>query len=110
MPLSEDDQRALAQIELALSQDDPAFSSSIADKRFQRLQRRRILIPVLLFGVGAVLLVAGLVITDALLGVGLGVVFGALLMLASAAALFYRHRHQVLFRTSSEPAADRKLL
>ena len=95
MTLSEKDQRTLAQIEGTLRQDDPAFTATIASERFSRLQRRWIILPALLFTVGVGLLVAGLVTTAALLGVGLGVVFGAVLMMTLAVALFYRHRHQL---------------
>jgi len=56
MPLSEDDQRRLDEIEQSLTRDDPQFAARV---NVQSRRRRRVLGAVLGFAVGAVLLIAG---------------------------------------------------
>jgi len=64
MPLSEDDQRKLDEIERALYRDDPRFA---AGQSIDRLRRHRSITSVAAFLVGMVLLVVGLVTTSAIL-------------------------------------------
>lgn len=63
MPLSDEEQRTLAQIESALLQDDPEFTAEASIDRFQRRQRRVLAVTALLFVAGTVVLIAGLVTT-----------------------------------------------
>jgi len=64
MPLSEDEQRRLDEIERALYQEDPRFA---AGQSIDRLRRRRAITSVAALLVGTVLLVVGLVTTSAIL-------------------------------------------
>jgi len=82
MPLSENEQRTLDEMERALHVDDPAFS---ADVDLDRLQFRRLAIRFAVFLLGLVLLLAGAVMSAALLSVGVVTsVLGFLVMTASA--------------------------
>lgn len=90
MPLSDGEQRRLDEIELALRNEDPKFASTITIDHFRR-QRA--------FGAGALLLlgmvalVLGLVVTDALLWVGIVIgVLGFCAMVAAAFIFFVRSR------------------
>ena len=90
MPLSEDDQRRLDEFERALLRDDPRFA---ALQSLGRLQRRRMVAAGAVALVGVVLLVVGLVVTQAALLVGVIVsVAGFLTMVGGAAVLIRRHR------------------
>jgi hypothetical protein len=60
MPLSEDDQRKLDQIEQAPCQDDPQFAETV---NIDRWRRRRIALAGASFTIGMVVLIVGLVIT-----------------------------------------------
>jgi Protein of unknown function (DUF3040) len=64
MPLSEDDQRKLDQIEQALTKDDPRFAETV---NIDRWRRRRIVLACASFTIGMVVLIVGLVITQAVL-------------------------------------------
>ncbi|OLR94185.1 DUF3040 domain-containing protein [Actinokineospora bangkokensis] len=59
MPLSEHEQRLLDQIERALYAEDPKFASTVRGARLRRPSRRRRLLGIALFIVGAALLVLG---------------------------------------------------
>ncbi len=90
MPLSEDDQRRLDEIERALQRDDPKFA---ALQSLGRLRRRRMVAAGAVVGIGAVLLVVGLAVTQAALPVGVIIsVAGFLFMVGSAAVLIRRRR------------------
>ena len=67
MPLSEDDQRKLDQIEQALTKDDPQFAETV---NIDRWRRRRIVLAGASFTIGMVVLIVGLVITQAVLVLG----------------------------------------
>ncbi|WP_207841342.1 DUF3040 domain-containing protein [Williamsia soli] len=86
MPLSEHEQRMLEQIENALYAEDPKFASNVRSRRFGGSTARRRLQAAVLFIVGLVLLIGGLVV-DVMIGgfpiislVGFLVMFGAGLM------------------------------
>ena len=86
MPLSEGEQRRLDEIEHALKTDDPKFAASIA---IDRLRRHGLLFACGLFLLGMIALVVGLVVTDALLVVGIIIsVLGAVAMVAGVAMYF----------------------
>jgi hypothetical protein len=88
MPLSEDDQRRLDEIERALQRDDPKFA---AGHSLERLRQRRLVAAGAVVLIGMVLLVAGLAVTQAapLLGVIISVA-GFLFMVGGAAVLLRR--------------------
>ncbi len=83
MPLSEHEQRMLEQIENALYAEDPKFASSVRSRRFGGSTARRRLQAAVLFLVGLVLLVGGLVVDVQIGGfqivsfIGFLVMFGA---------------------------------
>ena len=93
MSLSDEDRRALDEIERALEREDPHFAATVSTDRFRRLRRRWVIIPGCLFLLGAVLLVAGLVTTHALLIIGIVISTVGVLTMAAGAALFLRHHH-----------------
>ena len=90
MPLSEDDQRRLDEIERGLQRDDPKFA---AGQSLERLRLRRIVAAAGLVLIGLVLLVVGLVVTNAapVVGVLIGVA-GFLVMVGGAAVTIRRRR------------------
>ncbi len=90
MPLSEDDQRRLDEIERALQRDDPKFA---AGHSLERFRQRRLVAAGAVVGIGVVLLVVGLAVTKAALPVGVIIsVAGFLFMVGGAAVLIRRRR------------------
>jgi len=87
MPLSEDDQRRLDEIERSLTRYDPQFAARVS---VQWRRRRRLLSAITGFAVGAVLLIAGLVTTHAVIVIGVIIaVAGLWAMVAAAGVLLY---------------------
>ena len=86
MPLSEDEQRWLDEIERALHADDPKFAAGHSVEGVWR--RRTAAAAVVLIGV--VLFVVGLVITPAALGVGVIISIAGFLVMVGGAAFFIR--------------------
>jgi hypothetical protein len=62
MPLSEHEQRLLDQIERALYAEDPKFASNVRGARMRGLYHRRRFQGIVLFVLGLLLLVAGVVL------------------------------------------------
>ena len=90
MPLSEDDQRRLDEIERALQRDDPKFA---AGHSLEPLRQRRLVAAGAVVLIGMVLLVVGLAVTQAALPVGVIIsVAGFLFMVGGAAELIRRRR------------------
>ena len=90
MPLSEDDQRRLDEIEQSLTRDDPQF---VARGSMQWRRRRRLLGALMCFATGAVLLVTGLVTTHAVIVIGVIIAVAGLgAMVAAAGILLYGPR------------------
>ena len=89
MPLSEDDQRKLDQIEQALTKDDPRFAQTV---NIDRWRRRRIALTGASFTIGMVVLIVGLVITQAVLVLGVITSIAGALTMTAAAAVFLRGR------------------
>jgi hypothetical protein len=90
MPLSEDDQRRLDEIERGLQRDDPKFA---ALQSLDRRRRRRMIAAGVVVLIGVVLLVVGLVLTNAAPVVGVFIsVSGFLFMVGGAAVLIRRRR------------------
>lgn len=77
MPLSEHEQRLLEQMERALYAEDPKFASSLRDGSGRRGNRRQVALGVLGVLVGLAVLVAGVAVSQELLGV-----LGFVIMLA----------------------------
>lgn len=86
MPLSEDEQRRLNEIEHALQADDPKF----ADHSIERAWRRRTLVAAAVVLIGVMLLVVGLVTTQASLAAGLIISIVGFLSMVGGAARFLR--------------------
>jgi len=89
MPLSEDDQRKLDQIEQALTKDDPQFAETV---NIDRWRRRRIALAGAAFTIGMVVLIVGLVITQAVLVLGVIISIAGALTMTAATAVFLRGR------------------
>jgi uncharacterized membrane protein HdeD (DUF308 family) len=90
MPLSEDDQRRLDEIERALQRDDPKFA---AGHSLERLRQPRLVAAGAVVLIGIVLLVVGLAVTQAAQVVGVIIsVAGFLTMVGGAAMLIRRRR------------------
>ena len=90
MPLSEEEQRKLDEIERSFHRDDPKFA---AGQSFERFRRRRVVAASAVVLIGMVLLVVGLVLTQATMVVGLIVsVIGFLSMVGGVALIIRRLR------------------
>lgn len=85
MALSEHEQRMLEAIERALYEDDPKFASSVDPAR---LRRRRPILSGILFLVGLVALVVGVIATQSILALGVAVSVVGFLVMVGAVALF----------------------
>jgi hypothetical protein len=87
MPLSEDEQRRLDEMERALQRDDPKFA---AGQSIERIWLRRTVAAGAAVLIGMALLFAGIVTTQAMLV--LGVIIGVIgfLCMVAGAALFTR--------------------
>ena len=82
MPLSWDEQRKLDELEQALRADDPTFDAGV---NFVRARRHRAIVGAVVALLGWVLLLAGVVATQSLLGLGVQFSFiGSVGMLAVA--------------------------
>ena len=105
MALSDAERRTIDEIEEALLREDPRFASSVSGERFQQLRRRWIVLPTLLFVLGAVMLVAGLVATHAVLVAGAIVAVVGFAAMPTAILLFLRHRPAAQSHTTTgDPA------
>ena len=83
MPLSENEQRLLEQIERALVEDDPKFASTVRSTNPRTYLLRRVRRSAVLFVLGLAVLVVGVVLNQVPLTVILGIL-GFLMMLFSA--------------------------
>jgi protein-S-isoprenylcysteine O-methyltransferase Ste14 len=85
MPLSEHEQRLLDQIERALIAEDPKFASNVRAGRLGRPSRRRRVQGLVVFLLGLVLLVVGVMVQSTwLFNVPIVSVIGFLVMLGGA--------------------------
>ena len=89
MPLSEDDQRKLDQIEQALSEDDPRFVQTV---NIDRWRRHRIVLAGASFMFGIVVLLVGLAITQTVTVLGVIISITGALTMTAVAALFLSGR------------------
>ncbi|MGV9710206.1 DUF3040 domain-containing protein [Gordonia sp. NPDC003424] len=83
MPLSEHEQRMLEQIENALYAEDPKFASSVKRRRLGRSSGRRRLQAAVIFVLGLVLLVGGLIVDVKIGGFPIISLIGFLVMFAA---------------------------
>ncbi|WP_101524162.1 DUF3040 domain-containing protein [Nocardioides houyundeii] len=79
MPLSEEELRLLEQMERALVEEDPKFAHTLRGTAFQRAARRRAVVAGLVFALGVVILMTGVIVPLPVVGV-----VGFVIMLASA--------------------------
>ena len=79
MPLSEEELRRLEQMERALVEEDPKLASTLRGTSMQRAARRRAVLGGIVLAAGIGLLVAGVLLTQPVLGV-----VGFVVMLAGA--------------------------
>lgn len=84
MPLSESEQHSLNEMERALLEEDPRFAERTSAERVLQLRRRWVVIPGVVFAVGMVALVAGLVTTSASVGAGVAISLVGVLFMATA--------------------------
>jgi hypothetical protein len=92
MPLSEHEQRLLDQIERALYAEDPKFASNVRGARMRSLPHRRRIQGIVLFVLGLLLLVAGVVLPVHPAGVPVISVLGFLVMFAGAIIAIFSRR------------------
>lgn len=91
MALSEGEQRRLDEIERALTKDDPKFAATITIDQFRR---HRAIVAAVLFAIGMVGLVAGLVLADGVLWAGVIVSVAGAGTMAGGALMFARIRRR----------------
>ncbi|WP_018684574.1 DUF3040 domain-containing protein [Actinokineospora enzanensis] len=84
MPLSEQEQRLLDQIERALYAEDPKFASTVRGARLRKPSRRRRLQGIILFVVGVAFLVFGVMLPFKPAGIPVVSLFGFLVMFGGA--------------------------
>ncbi|MGH3830060.1 MAG: DUF3040 domain-containing protein [Pseudonocardiaceae bacterium] len=92
MPLSEHEQRLLDQIERALYAEDPKFASNVRGARMRSRSHRRRIQGTVLFALGLVLLVVGVVIPFRPVGIPVISVLGFLVMFAGAVVAIFSRR------------------
>ncbi|WP_163547342.1 DUF3040 domain-containing protein [Candidatus Frankia nodulisporulans] len=83
MPLSENEQRLLEQIERALVEDDPKFASAVRSTEPRIYLLRRVRRSAFVFLLGLVVLVVGVVLNQVPLTVILGILGFAMMLLAA---------------------------
>ena len=79
MPLSDHEQRLLEQMERALYQEDPKFASSLRSGRSGGIDRKKIAIGVFGAALGLIVVVAGVALSQTIVGV-----LGFVIMIAGA--------------------------
>lgn len=109
MPLSEEELRLLEQMERALVEEDPKFASALRGTSFRRHARRRAVISGVVFMIGVVGLMAGVIFNGPVPGPLLGIA-GFLVMLASAVVGLAALRGHSRTSPSPEPPAAQSRL
>ncbi|MDO9494921.1 MAG: DUF3040 domain-containing protein [Nocardioides sp.] len=103
MPLSEEELRLLEQMERALVEEDPKFASTLRGTTLRRSARRRAILAGVVFVVGIVVLMTGVVSQFYLVGI-----VGFVIMLVSATVSLTAIRGQAAVpadpRSSSHPS------
>ncbi len=103
MPLSEEEQRLLQQMEQALAAEDPKFASALRGSTLQARSRRRALLAAVGFAAGVALLMAGAVFARTAVAVS-----GFLVMLGTAYVFIMSWRRSVGTGTPAESASSRR--
>jgi hypothetical protein len=101
VPLSEEELRALEQMERALLQEDPKFASTLRGTSMRQSARRRAIAAGVVFVLGVCLLMGGAIAQQMLIGVA-----GFVVMLASATAAVSSMKSQQVAadpRVSADP-------
>jgi Protein of unknown function (DUF3040) len=84
VPLSDHEQRLLEQIERALYAEDPKFASTVSSTDLRAHARRRVRRALVLFVIGVIALLAGMIYRNVPVGVvGFCVMLGSLVLAAS---------------------------
>jgi len=91
MALSDGEQRRLDEIAQGLTIEDPSFAERITH---DGLRRPRLVVAVLIFVMGMVALITGLVITDASLWFGLVILIAGVAAMGTAVVLVVRERRR----------------
>jgi len=91
MALSEDEQRKLDEMEMALLRDDPNFATSVS---IDRVRRRRRVAGGALFVLGMVVLLAGLIATAGAVLAGVLISLMGLAMMVAAVVVGIRWRRR----------------
>ena len=106
MPLSEEEQRLLEQMERALADEDPKFASALRGISIRAHNRRRAVAGTIGFAVGIALLMAGVIVPLTIVSV-----LGFVVMLASAyvALTYWRRAAHPEESGASGPASDATL-
>lgn len=89
MALSEGEQRRLDEIARRLAIDDPSFAQRITH---EGLRRPRLVVALAVFVMGMVLLITGLVLTDASLWFGLTILVAGVAAMGAAVVVALRER------------------
>jgi hypothetical protein len=92
VPLSEHEQRLLEEIEQALEAEDPKLASAVRSTDLRSIARRRTRYAAVLFVIGLVVLVGGVVYPKLLAGVPIIGVLGFLIMFAAAGYGFGQYK------------------
>ena len=89
MALSEGEQRRLDEIARRLAIEDPSFAQRITH---EGLRRPRLVVALAVFVMGMVLLITGLVLTDASLWFGLAILVAGVVAMGAALVVVFRER------------------
>lgn len=93
MPLSQEEQRTLDEIERALEADDPKFAANVTLENLERDRQHQVLVAVVAFLLALVLLVVGLIAAQIQLAVGVTLsVCGFVAMVGSIQWVLVKHR------------------
>jgi hypothetical protein len=92
MPLSEREQRQLEQIELALERDDPQYVATVNLEHLRQQRLRSLIVPALIFLLGTIVFVGGLVTTHAHLVAGILISVTGVLAMTTTAIQFLRRQ------------------
>lgn len=104
MPLSEEEQRLLEQMEQALAAEDPKFVSALRGSTLRSHNRRRAALAVVCFVLGLALLMTGAILPQTLVSVA-----GFVVMLASAyAAVTFWRRSNGADAATRRPASTQR--
>ncbi len=91
MPLSDGEQRRLDEIERALRSDDPKFAATIT---IEHVKRQRVVLSAVLFLLGMIMLIAGLVTADSALWVGITITVAGVAAMVAGLVIYFRPIHR----------------